>query len=120
MELHIMEFPDEIWDYIKEFALNWKRSHKKKFRYCTGNLLFESGEIYKRWTYPPPVWQNTNDIIRDEYINGIRDISWAPPPNLELTSITWNVNANDNGGWWCGYGWKRHPNLRKTPTFKLI
>lgn len=110
-----MELPDEIWDYIKEFTFDWKRTHKEKFRYCTGNLLFESGEIYERWTYPPPVWQNTNDIIRDEYTHGVRDISWAPRPNLELTSITWNVNANENGGWWCGYGWKRHPNLRKTP-----
>ena len=32
--------------YIKEFAFDWKRSHKQKFKYCTGNLLFESGEIY--------------------------------------------------------------------------
>ena len=32
-------------------------------------------------------------------------------PNLELTSITWNVKGT--GGWWCGYGWKKHPNLRK-------
>ena len=45
-----MELPDEIWDYIKEFTFDWKRSHKEKFRYCTGNLLFESGEIYQRWT----------------------------------------------------------------------
>jgi hypothetical protein len=109
------ELPDEIWSYILEFTLDWKRTHKQKFKLCVSDLDFMEGkndkstrrEIYVRWTLPPPVPQNTNDIIRDEYIQGIRDISWAPPPNLELTSITWNPNANENGGWWCGYGWKK-------------
>ena len=40
----------------------------------------------------------------DEYINRP---DWAPPANLPLTSITWNINANKNGGWWCGYGWAK-------------
>ena len=31
----------------------------------------------------------------------------SPTPNLELTSITWNINANENGGWFCGYGWRQ-------------
>jgi len=102
------ELPDEIWNYIKEFALDWKSSHKRKMKPILENNIVECyKEIYERWTYPPPVWQNTNDIIRDEYIHGVRDISWAPRPNLELTSITWNVNANKNGGWWCGYGWAK-------------
>ena len=114
-----MELPDEIWEYIKEFTFDWKRTHKKKFRKCLtyklGLNAYKCREIYERWTYPPPVWQNTNDIIRAEYANNnYRFIEYAPPPNLELTSITWNINANENGGWWCGYGWKRHPNLRKT------
>ena len=115
----MFELPDELWGLIKDFTLDWKRSHKQKMKETLTiiNGLYE--EIYKRWTYFPP-WPNTNDIIRDEYTLGVRDISWAPRPNLELTSITWNINANENGGWWCGYGWKRHPNLRKTPTFKLI
>ena len=110
-----MELPDEIWDYIKEFTFDWKRSHKQKFRKCLkyklGLNAYKCREIYERWTYFPP-WPNTNDIIRAEYLNRI---DWAPPPNLELTSITWNVqdNGENNGGWWCGYGWAPHPNLRK-------
>lgn len=102
------ELPDEIWNYILEFTFDWKRSHKQKTK-----KIFEESiigcykEIYERWTYPPPVWQNTNDIIRAEYLNRI---DWAPPPDLPLTSITWNVNANKNGGWWCGYGWRKNFN----------
>jgi len=110
------ELPDEIWSYILDFTLDWKRTHKEKFEDCISEFWFYAdesmGEIYERWTYPPPVWQNTNDIIRAEYL--IR-IDWAPPPNLELTSITRNVkdNGKNNGGWWCGYGWKKYPNLRR-------
>jgi len=113
-----MELPDEIWDYIKEFVFDWKKSHALKFDDCIGEFFFYAdesmGEIYERWTYPPPVWQNTNDIIRAEYLHRI---DWAPPANLELTSITFNITENtaNSGGWWCGYGWKQYPNLRKTP-----
>ena len=117
-----MELPDEIWDYIKQFVFDWKRIHKQNFEYCISEFLSVAnksmGEIYSRWTYSPPVWQNTNDIIRAEY-QGVRRWDWTPRPNLELTSITWNINANENGGWWCGYGWKPHPNLKKTPEKKL-
>ena len=28
-------------------------------------------------------------------------------PNLQLTSLTWNINSNNYGGWWAGYGWHR-------------
>lgn len=106
-----MELPDEIWDYIKLFALNWKRSHKEKFRKCLTQrfgVKKHNREIYERWTHFPP-WHNTNDIINAEY--NIHRIEYAPRPNLELTSITWNVKGT--GGWWCGYGWKKHPNLKK-------
>ena len=65
-------------------------------------------EVFERWTLFPP-WPNTNDIIRAEYLHWRNE--WAPPPNLPLTSITWNIKGT--GGWWCGYGWKKHPNLKK-------
>ena len=96
------ELPDEIWDYIKYLAFDWKRSHKQKMKMLESDIISDR-VIYKRWTYFPP-WPNTNDIIRDEYTLGVRDISWAPPPNLQLVSITFNVKGT--GGWWAGYGWK--------------
>ena len=102
-----MWFPEGIWRIIKDYQIKYKKHHFiKMYRILNKFIKYRHGGDYYRWTYFPP-WNNTNDIIRDEYINGIRDISWAPPPNLELTSITWNINANENGGWWCGYGWAK-------------
>ena len=34
-------------------------------------------------------------------------VTFTPRPNLQLTSICYNINANKNGGWWCGYGWEK-------------
>ena len=104
-----MELPDEIWNYILEFTLDWKRTHKQKFKkILESNIDNCYHEIYTRWTYFPP-WPNTNDIILAEYVNNER-LPYAPPPGLPLASITWNVNSNGNGGWWCGYGWRKNVN----------
>ena len=48
------------------------------------------GEIYERWTHFP-VWPNTNDIIRDEYLHWRGE--WVPRPNLPLVSITYNIKG---------------------------
>jgi len=97
------ELPDEIWNYIKEFALDWKSSHKRKMKPILENNIVECyKEVYERWTHFPP-WPNTNDIIIAEYEH--RRYSAAPIANLPLTSITWNVSGT--GGWWCGYGWAK-------------
>jgi len=103
------ELPDEIWNYILEFAFDWQRSHKKKMKPILKNNIVECyKEFYERWTYPPPVWQNTTDIILAEYVDNGRNLAFAPPAGLPLTSITWNVKGN--GGWWCGYGWEKNLN----------
>ena len=100
------ELPDEIWNHVLEFALDWKSPHKRKMKpILENNIVGCYKEIYTRWTYQPIVWQNTNDIIRTEYLNRP---DWSPPANLPLTSITWNPKANDKGGWWCGYGWSKN------------
>lgn len=100
-----MRLPDEIWRLIKDYAFNWKRSHKKKIQPILQHIDGLFGEILTRWvTFPP--FQNTNDIIRHEY-TGVRRWDWVPQPNLQLTSITWNINYNNYGGWWAGYGWNR-------------
>jgi hypothetical protein len=100
----MFELPDEIWDYIKEFTLDWKRTHKQKMKpILQKGIPFCYTPIYKRWTHFPP-WPNTNDIIRAEYLVHTH---YAPRPNLPLTSITWNPKGT--GGWWCEYGWRRTP-----------
>ena len=96
------ELPDEIWDLIKEFQIDYKEHHKIKIKPLLKYFNFRSfGPEYERWTMWPP-WSNTNDIIIAEYLDRP---DWAPRPNLQLTTITWNVTGT--GGWWCGYGWIR-------------
>ena len=103
------EFPDEIWKYILDFAFDWKRTHRQlmKSTHESPYLLKRYHEIYERWTLFPP-YPNTNDIIRAEYLHWRNE--WAPPPNLPLTSITWNIKGT--GGWWCGYGWRLKYNIK--------
>jgi hypothetical protein len=100
--MSMIELPDEIWSYIKEFVFDWKQTHKLNMESTLTHMIPNIfGPIYERWTYFPP-YPNTNDIIRVQYmIYGL-----TPRPNLELTSITWNPKGT--GGWWCGYGWERN------------
>ena len=99
--------PDELWGIIKDFIFDWKKSHKLKMEYIFKYQIDERfNPIYQRWTSFPP-WTNTNDIIEEQYPGPMVDWMIArPPPNLPLTSITWNIQGN--GGWWCGYGWKKN------------
>ena len=104
------ELPDEIWHLIKEFTLDWKQTHMKKLDDVFGMMYICSenwGEIYETWTqFPPP--QNTTSFNFPSYIL---------INNLPLTSITWNPKENEEGGWWCGYGWKGFPDLRDSDEY---
>ena len=101
------ELPDEIWDYIKYLAFDWKRSHKQKLNkviFSFPEFCWEMRPIYSETTQIFPPFQNTNDIIRDVYnVMMYWDEEEEPPPNLQLTSITRDPR---NGGYWkYGYGW---------------
>lgn len=115
------ELPDEVWNYIKEFTFDWKRSHKQKMKHIFklenineyGHIEKWGRVMYSRWTYFQP-WLNTNEIIDDEY-GGNANNPFAPPPDLERIEImAWScpdrevsVSYPANRGWWCGYGWCR-------------
>ena len=92
------------------------------YRILNKFIKYRHGGEYYRWTYFPP-WPNTNDIIEEEYqIRVPLDIPQqvGPKPNLSLTSITYNPNGNNNGGWWCGYGWKNSIIIFLIENFKKI
>lgn len=99
------ELPDEIWNLIKDFVFDWKRSHKQKLHkvlFCNfPDFCWEMRPIYITAGVFPPL-PNTNDIIRDvREIIMYWDEEEEPPPNLQLTTITWKP-----GGYWeFGYGW---------------
>jgi hypothetical protein len=99
----MFEVPDEIWKLIKDYLLDWKKYHELKFKpILEKEINNKFKEIYKRWTIWP-IPNNTNIIIRNEYL-----YSWdfIPRPNLSLTSITCEIN-NCGNNWWAGYGWKK-------------
>ena len=108
-----MWFPKGIWRIIRDYQIEYKKHHFiKMYRILNKFIKYRHGGEYYRWTYFPP-WPNTNDIIEEEYqIRVPLDIPQqvGPKPNLSLTSITYNPNGNNNGGWWCGYGWKKFNN----------
>ena len=84
----MIELPDEIWKHILDYSLDWKRSHKKKMKPILENNIVECyKEVYERWTLFPPHPCSTTILI-DEYQHRP---DWAPPPDLPLTSITWNI-----------------------------
>ena len=103
-----IELPDEIWNYIKDFVFDWKRSHKQKLHkvlFTFPEFCWKMKPIYKCWKAVFPPLQNTNDIIRDFPYEemGYWDEE-EPPPNLQLTSITWYPKT---GRWKYGYGWQK-------------
>ena len=106
------ELPDEVWNYIKEFAFDWKRTHKQKMKHIfdledineKGHIKMWGDVIYTKWTYDGP-WLNTNEIIDEEY-NGNVEHPYAPPPDLERVYICTHKIVS-TCGMWCGYGWRR-------------
>lgn len=99
------EFPDELWRMIRDFQLDYKKYHHLKMLPVLDKINNSFREIHTRWTLFPP-FNNTNDIINQEYPGEIYDWMIArPQPNMIKTSICWNVSGN--GGWYCGYGWEK-------------
>ena len=76
------ELPDELWQLIKDFMIDWKRKHQEKMKILEKYIICDK-TIHTRWQLFPP-YPNTNDIIREEYF--FRP-DWAPRPNLPLVSI---------------------------------
>ena len=94
-----MHFPHDLWRLIKEYMLDFRKSHSLKLGPTLKKMEDRFGEIYTRWTHFPPC-RNTNDILNDYALFGV-PVEYCPRPNLELTSLTC-----ENGVWWVGYGWE--------------
>lgn len=89
---------EDVWKIIKDFLLNYKKTHQLKYIYCLNNINGMYGEVYKRWTHLYDIPKNTNEII----LNNVGSI--IPVPGLTLTSIMKN---GTHQGTWCGYGWEK-------------
>ena len=85
-----MELPDELWELIKDFSFDWKRSHKQKLqqsfvkiKYCYYSYLLYSSE------HPP--WS--------EHMININDNEREPLVEIEK-------KPNDSG-WLYHFGWSK-------------
>jgi len=88
-----MELPDELWNLIIDFALNFKKSHKMKLEH---SLKLIEGMYDSFWyeSDPFPPWSK-------------RYIKYQVPEELEvpLVSIAWNPEKKI---WIYGYGWCKY------------
>jgi hypothetical protein len=91
---------ESLWILIKEFLLDYKKTHQYRFNLCLEHFDGLYSEIFFRWSTNLPR-TNTNDIINHEYMTLLERI---PRPNLELTSVTYNKYSN---GFIGGYGWEK-------------
>ena len=85
-----MELPDELWEHIKDFTFDWKRSHKQKLQQsfvkiknCYYSYLLYSSE------HPP--WS--------EHMININDNEREPLVEIEK-------KPNDSG-WLYHFGWSK-------------
>ena len=81
-----MELPDEIWNIIKDYQINYKKHHIKKYKPIISIFKDMFKTQYERWV-PLPIKYSI-----DNY-------------DLPLTTISFNCPGNGRKGWWCGYGW---------------
>tara|TARA_B100001093_G_scaffold106514_1_gene98873 strand:+ start:152 stop:436 length:285 start_codon:yes stop_codon:yes gene_type:complete len=87
-----MELPDELWEHIKDFTFDWKRSHKQKLqqsfvkiKYCYYSYLLYSSE------HPP--WS--------EHMMNLSDTILKGEPLVEIEK-----KPNDSG-WLYHFGWSK-------------
>ncbi len=110
----MIELPDEIWRYIKEFVFNWKRIHK--FKMSTAREHFINGmfgeiEHIHDSNFPPQQvyhcsWNAWNGNEFHPSLSQRVEYIWK---HYQLTSIT----RDEKGGWIAGYGWEKKHAERK-------
>ena len=85
-----MELPDELWELIKDFAFDWKRSHKQK--------LQQSFVKIKNCYYSYLLYSSEHPPWSEQMIN-INDNEREPLVEIEK-------KPNDSG-WLYHFGWSK-------------
>ena len=88
-----MELPDELWEHIKDFTFDWKRSHKQKLQQSFGKIK-NCYYSYLLYSSEHPPWS--------EHMLNLGDIILKGEPLVEIEK-----KPND-GGWIYHYGWSKH------------
>jgi hypothetical protein len=85
-----MELPDELWEHIKDFAFDWKRSHKQKLQQSFGKIK-HCYYSYLLYSSEHPPWSEQMININDNEREPLVEIEKKP---------------NDSG-WLYHFGWSK-------------
>ena len=98
-----MELPDELWNIIKGYQLDFKRKHKRNMEPSLEHIDGLYSEVYLYSSFFPTVEQS-------HVISGNNDGLWVPLQNLPVTIVGWNLKGRNK--WWYGFGWIRKRELK--------
>jgi len=106
-----MELPDELWNIIKGFQLDYKRKHKRNMEPCLEYIDGLYKEVYLYSSVFPSLGYGEVAAVEN---NGL----WVPLQNLPVTIIGWNLEGKNK--WWYGFGWIQKKDENRFKQKKLI
>ena len=95
-----MEFPDDLWNIVKEYQLDYKRIHKRNINPSLEHINGLYKEVYLYSSVFPSLGYG-QEVVAGEN-NGL----WVPLQNLPVTIVGWNLKGRQK--WWYGFGWKQN------------
>ena len=98
-----MELPDELWNIVKGYQLDFKRKHKRNMEPSLEHIDGLYSEVYLYSSLFPTVEQS-------HVISGNNEGLWVPLQNLPVTIVGWNLKGRNK--WWYGFGWIRKKELK--------
>ena len=106
-----MELPDELWNIIKGFQLDYKRKHKRIMKSCLEHINGLYKEVYLYSSVFPSLGYGQE--VADERHDGL----WVPLQNLPVTIVGWNLKGKQK--WWYGFGWIRKKELKGFKQYRI-
>jgi hypothetical protein len=91
-----MELPDELWNIVKGFQLDYKRKHKRNMNPCLEHIDGLYKEVYLYSSVFPSLG------YREEVVAVENHGLWVPLQNLPVTVVGRNLKGKQK--WWYGFG----------------
>ena len=88
-----MELPDELWELIKDFAFDWKRSHKQKLKQSFGKIKY-CYYSYLLYSSEHPPWSEQMININDNEREPLVEIEKKPNDSGWLYHFGWSKNIS--------------------------
>ena len=104
-----MELPDDLWNIIKGYQLDFKRKHKRIMKPCLEHINGLYKEVYLYSSLFPTIELSATQVTN----NGL----WVPLQNLPVTIVGWNLKGKQK--WWYGFGWIRKKELKGFKQYRL-